>query len=146
MNKAKKYKLKLDYTEDELKELKELRKDYKSPINAIHQIIIVASCDDPLRNLRAKYFAIGHEDEFDFMADVNNVVMGTAIFPEKKYVVHDKVTDQYIYYNATEWSLRWGRFDVAIPDIGIPDEKTKDEWLAISPAYEPMLESVEDDE
>ena len=42
-----KYKLKLDYTADELKELKRLSKDYKSPINAIYQIIIVASCDDP---------------------------------------------------------------------------------------------------
>lgn len=136
-----KYKLKLDYTEDELKELKELIKDYKSPINAIHQIIIVASCDDPLRNLRAKYFAMGHENEFDFMADVNNVVMGTAIFPENKYVVHDKVADQYIYYNATKWRLRWGQLEV---ETVIPEKKTKDEWLAINPAYEPMLERVEE--
>lgn len=139
MNKAKKYKLKLDYTTDELKELKELGKDYNSPINAIHQIIIVAVCDDPFRNLRAKYFTIGHEDEFKFMADINNVVMGTAIFPEKKYVVHDKVTGQYIYYSVKQWGLRWGQLDVVIPD-----EKTKDEWLAINPAYEPMLEKIED--
>jgi len=47
MRKIMKYKLKLDYTADELKELKRLSKDYKSPINAIYQIIIVASCDDP---------------------------------------------------------------------------------------------------
>jgi len=94
--------------------------------------------------LREKYLAMEYEDEFDFMADVNNVVMGTAIFPEKKYFVHDKVTDQYIYYNVTGWSLCWGRFDVTIPDLGIPDKKTKEEWLAINPAYEPMLEETED--
>lgn len=135
----KKYKLKLDYTEEELKELRRLSKDYKSPINAIHQIIIVASCDDPLRNLRAKYFAIGHEDEFDFMADVNNVVMGTAIFPENKYVVHDKVTDRYIYFNMLEKSFCWSQLQSRMPEI-----KTKDEWLEINPAYEPRLERLED--
>lgn len=133
-----KYKLKLDYTAGEIEELKYLSKGHKSPMAVIHWIVQLGD-SNPFINLRAKYFAIGHEDEFDFMADVNNVVMGTAIFPEKKYVVHDKVTDQYIYYNVEEWSLRWGRLDV-----DIPDEKTKEEWLAISPAYEPMLERVED--
>ena len=137
----KKYKLKLDYTADELKELKELSKDYCSPINALHQIIILASCDDPLRNLRAKYFAMGHEDEFDFMADINNVVMGTAIFPKEKYVVHDKVTDQYIYYSVNLKGERWGQLQ-----LWTPEKKTKEEWLKINPAYEPMLEKVEDDE
>ena len=135
----KKYKLKLDYTAGELEELKELSKTYKSPMNVIRRI--VASCDNPLRNLREKYLAMEYEDEFDFMTDINNVVMGTAIFPEKKYVVHDKVTDQYIYYSMTQWCLRWGQLDT-----GLPDKKTKDEWLAINPAYEPMLEMVEDDE
>ena len=136
----KKYKLKLHYTENELRELKELGKAYDSPINAIHHITIVASCDDPLRNLQAKYFAIGYEDEFDFMADINNVVMGTAIFPEEKYVVHDSATGQYIYYTALQGNLRWG-------DLKPCAEKmTKEEWLAINPAYEPMLEKVEDDE
>lgn len=136
-----KYKLKLDYTADELKELKELRRYYDSPMDAIRQIARLKIGDDLFRNLRKKYFATRPADEFDFMADINNVVMGTAIFSEKKYVVHDKVTDQYIYYNVTEWSLRWGQLDV-----GIPDEKTKDEWLAINSAYEPMLERVENDD
>lgn len=140
----KKYKLKLDYTADELKELKELGKDCDSPMNTIYLIVQTETDADIFRNLRRKYRMLDNHKEFDFMADINNAVMGTAIFPEKKYVVHDKVTDQYIYYNATEWSLRWGRFDVAIPDIGILDEKTKDEWLAINPAYETMLERVED--
>ena len=134
----KKYKLKLDYTEDELKELKRLGEDYSSPINALYQIITVPSCDDPPINLRAKYFAMGHEDEFDFMADISNVVMGTAIFPKKKYVVHDKITDQYIYYGVKRIGLFWGQLGAAIPE-----KKTKEEWLAINSAYEPMLEKVE---
>ena len=137
----KKYKLKLDYTADELKELKEIRKDYKSPINAIHQMIIVTSCDDPLRHLREKYLAMEYEDEFDFMADINNAIMGTAIFPGEKYVVHDKVAGQYIYYSVKRIGLFWGQLGAVMPE-----KMTKDEWLAINPAYEPMLERVEDNE
>ena len=135
-----KYKLKLNYTEGELKELKQLSEDYhNTPIVALWQVAGVAGGYDLFRNLREKYSAIGHEDEFNFMADINNVVMGTAIFPEKKYVVHDKVTDQYIYYTALQGNLRWGDLKPCA------EKKTKKEWLAINPAYESMLEDVEDD-
>lgn len=134
-----KYKLKLDYTAEELKELKELSKNHHSPMSAIRHVVPVGTGDHPFRSLEEKYSAIDFEDEFDFMADINNVVMGTAIFPEKKYVVHDKVTCQYIYYNMTQFCLRWRQLDAGLPEI-----KTKDEWLAINPAYEPMLEMVED--
>jgi len=135
-----KYKLKLDYTEDELKELKRLSKDYHSPMKAIKKIVEEGVIGDHFGHLRAKYFAIGDKDEFDFMADVNNVVMGTAIFPDKKYVVHDKVTDQYICYSVKKCGLFWGQLEVAIPY-----KNTQKWWLAINPAYEPMLERVEDD-
>lgn len=131
----KKYKLKLHYTADELEGLKELRKDYESPINALHQIIIVSSCDDPLRNLRAKYFEIKPEDEFDFMADINNVVMGTAILPNKLYIVHDTNTNSIIYHDYTNNKLDWGPLT-----FYSPVKNTKEDWLAINPAYEPMLE------
>ena len=134
----KKYKLKLDYTADELKELKELRTYCYRPMNAIHQLFKFRTGDDPFKHLWAKYTAMEHEDEFYFMADINNVVMGTAIFPEKKYVVHDKVTDQYIYYGVKRIGLFWGQLGAAIPE-----KKTKEEWLAINSAYEPMLEKVE---
>jgi len=140
----KKYKLKLDYTADELKELRRLSKYYKSPMNAIKQIVKEGVVGDQLGHLREKYLAMEYEAEFDFMADVNNVVMGTAIFPEKKYVVQDKVTDQYICYSVKKCGLFWGQLEVAIPDLGIPVKKTKEEWLAINPAYEPMLEETED--
>ena len=134
----KKYKLKLDYTEDELQELKILGVAYDSPIAAVYRLGEKESINDLFRNLQRKYRILDIHKEFDFMADVNNVIMGTAIFPEEKYVVHDKVTDQYIYYNATEWGLRWGQLGAVIPE-----EKTKEEWLAINPAYEAMLEEVE---
>jgi len=29
-------------------------------------------------------------------------------------------------------------------EAGLPEKRTKEEWLAINPAYEPMLERVED--
>lgn len=134
----KKYKLKLHYTADELKELKELGKNYVSPMTTVWRVVGKGDCNGPFKNLREKYFEIKPEDEFDFMADINNVVMGTATFPENKYVVHDKVTDQYIYYNVTEWGLHWGRIEAAMPY-----KKTKDEWLEINPAYEAMLEKVD---
>jgi len=137
----KKYKLKLDYTADELKELKELGKDCDSPMNTIYLIVQTETDADIFRNLRRKYRMLDNHKEFDFMADINNVLMRTAIFPEKKYVVHDKVTDQYIYYSFPWRGLRWGSFQ-----LGTGAEiKTKEEWLAINPAYEPMLELVEDD-
>lgn len=134
----KKYKLKLDYTADELKELKELMKDYESPMNAIYHIIETQTNDDILKNLRKKYITLDNHKDFNFMADINNVVMGTAIFPEEKYVVHDKTTDQYIYCNVlAKGELRWWKLGVETAE-----KKTKDEWLAISPAYGLMLEKV----
>ena len=137
----KKYKLKLDYTAGELKELKELGKNYGTPMTTVWRIVGKGDCNGPFKNLREKYFEIKPEDEFDFMADINNVVMGIAIFPEEKYVVHDKVTDQYIYYSMNQKRKRWGQLQ-----LWTPDEKTKEEWLAINPAYESMLEKVEDNE
>lgn len=139
MNKAKKYKLKLDYTEEELKELRRLGMAYDGPIAAVYRLGEKESINDPFINLRAKYRILDIHKEFNFMADINNAVMGTAIFPENKYIVHDKVTDQYIYYIMTQNGLRWRSLET-----GIPEKKAKKEWLAISPAYEPMLEKVED--
>lgn len=138
-----KYKLKLDYTADELKELKELGQTYDSAMNAVWGVVGAAYSSGPVGDLQKKYRMLDNHKDFDFMADINNVVMGTAIFPEKKYVVHDKVTDQCIYYNWAwaERGLDWGQIEEEIPEI-----KTKEEWLKINPAYEPMLESVEDDE
>ena len=133
----KKYKLKLDYTADELKELKELGKYYSNPMTAVYRVARVIACNDPFRNLWKKYKILDIYKEFDFMADISNVVMGTAIFPEDKYVVHDKVTNRYICFDKLKGSLYWSQ-------LRIPEAKTKEEWLKINPAYEPMLEKVED--
>ena len=137
----KKYKLKLDYTADELQELKELRTYYYSPMNAIHQLFIFRTGDDPLEHLWAKYTAMEHEDEFDLMADINNVIMGTAIFPNKLYIVHDTNTNSVIYHDDINNKLIWAPLS-----FYLPTKKTKEEWLEINPAYEAMLEKVEDDE
>ena len=140
MNKAKKYKLKLDYTEEELKELKEISINCSSSINAILEIVESVSdiSDDGLfRNLGRKYITLGTNKEFDFVEDINNVVMGTAIFSEEEYVVHDKVTDQYICYSVKKCGLFWRQLEVAIPY-----KNTQKWWLAINPAYEPMLERL----
>lgn len=128
-----KYRLNLNYTEKELRELKALERHYDSPMVAIHQIVDTEDCDDTVIKLWEKFDAIDYKDEFKFMADINNVVMGTAIFPQKKYVVYDSATDQYIYYSALQDNLRWGYLK------SCAEKKTKEEWLAINPAYEPML-------
>lgn len=134
-----KYKLKLDYTEDELQELRKIGMIYDGPIAAVYQLGETEVRNDPYRNLRRKYRILDIHKEFDLMADINNVVMGTAIFPEKKYIVHDKVTDQYIYYNTLQGDLRWWHLGAETAETN-----TKEEWLAINPAYEKMLELVEE--
>jgi len=141
MRKIMKYKLKLDYTKEELEELKLLGKVCDSPMTAVWQVAETEDRSGIFRKLQARYMTIGNEDELDFMTDINNAVMGNAVFPEKKYIVHDKVTDRYIYFNRLEKSFYWGQLKSWIPEI-----KTKEEWLEINPAYEPMLERVEDDE
>ena len=135
----KKYKLKLDYTADELQELKELSKAYDSPMTTVWKIVGAEDCNVPLEKLWAKYFEIKREDEFDFMADINNVVMGTAIFPNKLYIVHDTNTNSVIYHDDINNKLIWAPLC-----FYRPVKRTKEEWLKINPAYEPMLEKVED--
>ena len=128
-----KYKLKLDYTADELKELKELSKTYDSPMYAISELLIAGT--HGVENLQAKYLEMRHEDEFDLMADINNVIMGTAVFPNKLYIVHDTNTNSVIYHDDINNKLIWAPLC-----FYRPVKNTKEEWLAINPAYEPMLE------
>lgn len=132
-----KYKLKLDYTADELKELKELSKTYDSPMYAISELLIAGT--HGVENLQAKYLEMRHEDEFDLMADINNVIMGTAVFPNKLYIVHDTNTNSVIYHDDINNKLIWAPLC-----FYRPVKNTKEEWLSINPAYEPMLERVED--
>lgn len=139
MKKAMKYKLKLHYTEEALKELKSYGKYYSSPMAAIQDILNSGIGNNQFKNLWEKYFSIGFEDEFDFMTDINNVIMGTAIFPNKLYIVHDTNTNSVIYHDDINNKLIWAPLC-----FYRPVERTKEEWLAINPAYEAMLEEVED--
>ena len=140
MNEMKKYKLKLDYTSDELKELKRLGEDYSSPMTAVNQVVGAEVCNNLFISLWRKYRVLDNNKDFDFMAkDIIDFYYGNAKFPEEKYVVHDKITDRYIYFNVRGWRLDWGQLEKEIPE-----KNTKEEWLAINPAYEPMLEKVEE--
>lgn len=143
MNKTNKYKLKLEYTADELKELKRLNTDYHSPMNAIKQIVKEGVVGDQLGHLREKYLAMEYEDEFDFMADVNNVVIGTAIFSNpKKYYVQLIKGDCYSYLNITSDGVMELSNDF---DSSTWQTKfTRDEVVAIDPKLVPFMEEVED--
>ena len=133
-----KYKLKLDYTVDELKELKELSY-YNSPMDAIIRVARADAVSEPFRKLMLKLPSIAVDEEFDFMADINNVVMGTAIFPDKLYIIHDTNTNCVIYHDDINNKLDWGPLT-----FYRPVKNTKSEWLAINPAYESMLVEVEE--
>lgn len=132
-----KYKLKLNYTEGELKELKELGKACDSPIHAIGKLLTLETRG--FVNLQTKYITMEHTKEFDFMADINNVVMGTAALPKELYIVHDINTDSVIYHDDINNKLGWGPLT-----FYSPVKNTKEEWLEINPAYESMLELVEE--
>ena len=134
----KKYKLKLNYTEEELKELKKLGEDCNSPMTAVNKIVRAKVCNNPLISLWKKYRTLDNHKDFDFMADVNNVIMGTAIFPNKLYIVHDTNTNSVIYHDDINNKLIWAPLC-----FYRPVKRTKEEWLEINPAYEPMLEKVE---
>ena len=132
------------WPENERKELEEAKDNgFDSAMYLINRIVDYA---DDCTSLTKKYINGSSDENNQLARDIADYYAGVAKFPEQKYVVHDKVTGQYIYYNVTGWSLCWGRFDVTIPDLGIPETKTKEEWLAINLAYEPMLERAEDDE
>lgn len=133
-----KYKLKLNYTVDELKELKELSY-YNSPMDAIIRVARADAVSEPFRKLMLKLPSIAVDEEFDFMADINNVVMGTAIFPDKLYIIHDTNTNCVIYHDDINNKLDWGPLT-----FYRPVKNTKSEWLAINPAYESMLVEVEE--
>lgn len=141
----KKYKLKLHYTADELKELKRFNTDYHSPMNAIKQIVGKGDCNGPFKNLREKYFEIKPEEEFDFMADINNSVMGTAIFPEpKKYYVHfiKDDSDSYLNYGLD----RENYYTTDKEEIScVKTQFTKEEIRAINPSYLLFIEEVSND-
>lgn len=128
-----KYQLKLDYTENELKELKELGETYNDPMYAISRLLNAETRG--FGSLQAKYMTMEHTKEFDFMTDINNVVMGTAIFPDKLYIIHDTNTNCVIYHDYINNKLDWGPLT-----FYSPVKNTKEDWLAINPAYESMLE------
>ncbi|MQS52153.1 hypothetical protein [Companilactobacillus mishanensis] len=129
---TKKYKLKLKYTPDELKELKVINNGLVSTITILAKYI---SKNFHFHALHSKYLRISASEEFDFMADIYNAVMDQVEWPEKLYRVHDKVTDQFIRieHHQTWWSFNPPNY-----------LKTKQQWLEINPAYEPMLEEVEE--
>ena len=132
------YNLKLDYTADELKELKKLSKAYNSPMTAVSRVVKTGVKIQPYEFLWRKYRTLDSHKEFDFMADINNAVMGTAIFPgEKIYTVIDRATG-YVAYDDEPY-VCWGHYT----DYRAA-RKTRKEWLEINPAYEAMLEEVEE--
>ena len=136
-----KYKLKLNYTPEELKELKVLK---YAPFHSTLLVVEITALDGQFKDLHQKWLEIPAVDELKFMTDIYNASWDRVDWPkEKLYVVHDQATDQCIYYDWAwaESGLDWGQIEEEIPE-----KKTKSEWLAINPAYEAMLEEVEDDE
>lgn len=127
------HKLKLDYTVDELKELKFLK---HAPFHSTLLVVEITASDGQFKDLHQKWLEIPAVDELKFMTDIYNASWDQVDWPkEKLYVVHDNVTDQYIK-KTINGVFVW-------TNVLAPCVNTKSEWLAINPAYEAMLEEVE---
>lgn len=138
-----KYKLKLNYTENELRELKELGKARNSPMTAVSRVVKTGVKIQPYEFLWRKYRTLDSHKEFDFMADINNVVMGTVIFPEpKKYYVQLIAGDEesYLSTNPIGGVQLYNRRGLN----GWKTKFTRDEVIAIDPRLVPFMEEVED--
>ena len=125
------------YSKAERRELEEAKDN--GFLSVIALICSIKRDDDNFHALYEKYYRDDTNGNNQMAKDIIDFYYGNAAFPEEKYVVHDKVTDQYIYYSFTRKVLRWGSLQLGTG----AEKKTKDEWLAINPAYEPMLEKVE---
>lgn len=127
------------YSKEERKELEEAKDN-----NFFSVIALICSIhrgdDDNCRALYEKYYCENTNKNNQMAKDIIDFYTGNAKFPEEKYVVHDSTTDQYIYCNVlAKGKLHWWELGAETAE-----RKTKEEWLKINPAYEAMLEKVED--
>ena len=103
----------------------------------LHNITYFPACTE-CDSIKDKYDKANTDGRISIIRDILDFYTDKAKFAEQKYVVHDSVTDQYIYCNVlAKEDLRWWKLGAETAE-----RKTKDEWLEISPAYEPMLEKV----
>ena len=134
-----KYKLKLNYTQEELKELKFLK---HAPFHSTLLVVEITALDGQFKDLHQKWLEIPAVDELKFMTDIYNASWDRVDWPkEKLYVVHDQATEEWLatpVYKGKKSFLWRSKL------VNTPDKKTKSEWLAINPAYEAMLEEVEE--
>ena len=124
------------YSKAERRELEEAKDN--GFLSVIALICSIKRDDDNCHALYEKYYCEDTNKNNQMAKDIIDFYYGNAIFPEEKYVVHDKVTDQYICYCLNENGFAWGYLESdAVTHV-------KGKWLAINPAYEAMLEKVED--
>ena len=122
------------WTKDERKELEEAKDN--GFLSVIALICSIKRDDDNCHALYEKYYREDTNGNNQMAKDIIDFYCGNAKFPEQKYVVHDKVTDRYVRFNTLEETFCWSQLERT-------EIKTKKEWLAINPAYEAMLEKVE---
>ncbi|KRK64345.1 hypothetical protein FC72_GL000515 [Companilactobacillus tucceti DSM 20183] len=55
---------------------------------------------------------LDRDEEYAFISDINNVVMGTAKLPEKKYYIYNDITHQYLgkYEPSDNMTVVYGWF------------------------------------
>ena len=135
-----KYKLKLNYTPEELKELKLLK---HAPFHSTLLVVEITALDGQFKDLHQKWLEIPAVDELKFMTDIYNASWDRVDWPkEKLYVVHDQATEEWLTYVQSDGENSFSWMSLTFPAYA----KTKSEWLAINPAYEAMLEVEEENE
>ena len=134
-----KHKLKLHYTHGELAELKKL---VTSPLTPTMVVASLTDQESIYSELHNKWMNLPCYSELYIMTDIYNACTGQIDWPkEKLYVVHDQATEEWLatpVYKGKKSFLWRSKL------VNTPDKKTKSEWLAINPAYEAMLEEVEE--
>ena len=124
------------WPENERKELEEAKDNGFNAIGLINGII---NSENDCIFLAGRYEDESSDEDNLLARDIADYYAGVAKFPEKKYVVHDKVTGQYICFNRLTESFCWSQ-------LWIPEKNTKEEWLEINPAYESMLVEADNEE
>ena len=134
-----KHKLRLHYTHGELAELKRL---VTSPLTPTMVVASLTDQESIYSELHNKWMNLPCYSELYIMTDIYNACTGQIDWPkEKLYYVHDKGADEWLTYVQSDGEYSFSWMSLVFPAYA----KTKSEWLAINPAYEAMLEEIEDD-
>ena len=97
------------YSKEERKELENAKK-YMDCSDLLHIITDFIS-GTRFNLIWEKYNEAEPDEQISIIRDILDFYTDKAKFAEEKYVVHDKVAGQYIYYSVKRIGLFWGQLE-----------------------------------